>query len=94
MKIKKQIPHYVGIKNKSGKLVGTALLLEKKIPFGFSYMYAPRGFIIDYNNRDIIKVFTKYLKKYMKERHVIYCKFDPDIEYQDIDCYANKVMGG
>ena len=94
LKIKKQIPHYVGIKNKSGKLIGTALLLEKKTPFGFSYMYCPRGFTIDYNNKDAIKVFTKYLKKYLKDNHVIYCKFDPDIEYQDIDCFGNKVIGG
>ena len=47
-----KIPHYIGIKNKSGKLIGTALLLEKKTPLGFSYMYAPRGFTIDYNNKE------------------------------------------
>jgi len=93
-KIKKQIPYYVGMKNSRGELVATALLLEKKMPFGYSYMYSPRGFLIDYTNKEYIKLFTNYLKKYLKKNKVIYCKFDPDIKYQDIDSNANKIIGG
>lgn len=92
--IKKQIPHYVGMRNKHGQLVATALLLEKKLPLGLSYMYSPRGFLIDYTNKEHISLFTNFIKKYMQDNNVIYTKFDPDIKYQDIDSNANKILGG
>lgn len=94
LKSKGLIPHYVGMENEEGNLVASALLLEKKTPLGYSYMYSPRGFLIDYTNYEYIRMFTNYLKEYMHQKKVIYIKFDPDIKYQDIDEEANKVEGG
>lgn len=91
---KGQVPCYVGMEDENGNLVATCLILLRKTPFGFSYGYAPRGFILDYNNKDIIKEFTTYLKEYMKNNKIIYIKFDPDIKYQDIDENGNKIDGG
>lgn len=92
--VKGQIPYYVGMKDDNEKLVATALLLAKKTPFGYSYIYCPRGFLIDYTNHAYIKVFTNFLKDFMKKHKVIYMKFDPDIKYQDIDSEAKKIEGG
>lgn len=64
---KGQVPCYVGMEDENGNLVATCLILLRKTPFGFSYGYAPRGFILDYSNKDVIKVFTTYLKEYMKK---------------------------
>ena len=47
-RIKGQTPHYVGMSDDAGKIVATALILERKTPLGYSYGYAPRGFILDY----------------------------------------------
>ncbi|MBE6140233.1 MAG: aminoacyltransferase [Firmicutes bacterium] len=80
-----QIPHYVGMKDDREQLVATALILEKKTPLGYSYGYCPRGFLIDYKNKAYLKVFTNYLKKFLKEKKFIYLKIDPDLKYQDID---------
>lgn len=91
---KGQVPCYVGMEDENGSLVATCLILLRKTPFGFSYGYAPRGFILDYSNKDVIKVFTTYLKEYMKNNKIIYIKFDPDIKYQDIDENGNKIDGG
>ena len=91
---KGQVPCYVGMEDENGNLVAICLILLRKTPFGFSYGYAPRGFILDYNNKDIIKEFTTYLKEYMKNNKIIYIKFDPDIKYQDIDENGNKIDGG
>ena len=91
---KRQIPRYVGMEDNDGNLVATCLILLKYTPFGFSYGYAPRGFVLDYNNKDVIKEFTNYLKQYMKDNKIIYIKFDPDIKYQDIDDDGNKIDGG
>ena len=91
---KGQVPCYVGMEDENGNLVATCLILLRKTPFGFSYGYAPRGFILDYSNKDVIKVLTTYLKEYMKNNKIIYIKFDPDIKYQDIDENGNKIDGG
>lgn len=91
---KRQIPRYVGMEDNDGNLVATCLILLRYTPFGFSYGYAPRGFVLDYNNKDVIKEFTNYLKQYMKDNKIIYIKFDPDIKYQDIDDDGNKIDGG
>lgn len=90
---KGQIANYVGMED-NGKIVATALILLKRTPFGFSYGYSPRGFILDYGNKELIKEFTQHLKKYMKDNKIIYIKFDPDIKYQDIDEEGLKVEGG
>ncbi len=90
---KGQIPHYVGMEDEE-TLVATALLLEKKTPLGYSYVYAPRGFLIDYTNQEYVKQFTTYLKKYMQEHKIIYIKIDPDLKYQDIDDEAKPIPDG
>ena len=93
-KAKNQIPHYVGLVDDNGVLVATALILEKKTPLGYSYGYCPRGFIADYDNKEVIKEFTFCLKKHMKENKYIYIKFDPDIPYHDIDDAGLPIKGG
>lgn len=93
-KAKGQIANYIGMADDNGELVAASLILEKKTPLGYSYGYSPRGFITDYHNKEIIKKFTNYLKQYMKDKKMIYIKFDPDIPYQEIDSNANPVVGG
>ena len=63
-KEKNLIPHYVGLEDDKQNLVATALLLEKKLPLNLCYFYAPRGFILDYSNEEILKEFTTKLKDY------------------------------
>lgn len=91
---KRQIPKYIGMEDNEGNLVATCLVLLKKTPLNYSYGYAPRGFILDYSNKEVIKEFTKYLRKYMHDNKIIYIKFDPDIKYQDIDENGNKIDDG
>ncbi|MEG1149930.1 MAG: peptidoglycan bridge formation glycyltransferase FemA/FemB family protein [Bacilli bacterium] len=94
IKGKHLIPKYLGIKDEDNKLVATILLLIKKTPFGYSYAYAPRGFILDFKNYELIKEFTNHLKKYMHDNKIIYIKIDPDIKYQDIDEAGNAIENG
>ena len=90
---KGQVPIYVGMED-NNTLVATCLILLRKTPFGFSYGYAPRGFILDYDNKDLIKEFTNQLNLYMKKNKIIYIKFDPDIIYEEIDEAGEKLEGG
>ena len=51
-KIKHFEPFYVGLKD-NGKLVCTALMLKKKVG-KYCYYYVPRGYTIDYSNRELL----------------------------------------
>ena len=43
-------------------LKAASLIIVQKIN-GFKYAFAPRGFLIDYNNFSLVETFTKLLKK-------------------------------
>lgn len=73
---------YVGIKE-NGKLIGAALLLKKSCPFGWSYYYSPRGFMLDYHHEALLAFFTKEMKAYLKRHKGIYCRINPEITYHD-----------
>ena len=90
MKHKNFTPHYVGIK-KDGKLIATALLLKKHLLKNYCYFYAPRGYILDYDNLDVIEYFTKSLKEYGKKHHALFIKIDPDIKLHNLDLDGNVV---
>ena len=87
---KNLIPHYVGLEDNE-KLVATALILEKKLPLNLSYFYIPRGYTIDYNNKDLLKEFTNYIKEYAKSKKAIFIKIDPDMIYHSEDNNGNVI---
>lgn len=91
MKNKHFIPHYVVLKDNE-KIVASALMLQKKLINNYCYYYIPRGFILDYENYDLIKTFTEYIKKYVKKNKGIFVKIDPDIKLHDLDL-DGKVVG-
>lgn len=86
------IPHYVGLKE-NGKLICAALLLEKRLIMNYCYFYSPRGYVIDFNNKELVNTFTMHLKKYAKEKKAIFIKLDPAIKLHNIDI-DGKVIDG
>lgn len=86
------IPHFVGLKD-NNKLVCTALLLEKRLPFNKKFYYVPRGYTIDYSNHELLKLFTKELIKYSKKNKAMFIKIDPAIKRYTIDLDGNKIDG-
>ncbi len=86
--------YYVGLKDNE-KIVAGALLLAKSVPIIKKKMfYSPRGFLIDYNNFDLLKEFTQEIKKYVKDNGGIFVKIDPYVEYQERDNDGNIVEDG
>ena len=86
--------NYVGLKDKN-KIVAGALLLAKTLPIVKKKMfYSPRGFLIDYNNYELLEEFTKGIKKYAKEQGAIFVKIDPYVEYVEHDNNGDIVEGG
>lgn len=88
---KNLIPHYVGLIDDNNILFATALILEKKLPLNKCYFYIPRGFIINYEDINILKELTINIKNYAKKKNAIFFKIDPDIIYNEEDCLGNKI---
>ena len=74
-------PYYLGLFNKK-ELVAATLLLKKNLPFGLCYLYAPRGYVLDFNDFKVLEEFTLKIKDFAKEKKAIYIKIDPDIIYR------------
>lgn len=83
------IPHYIGYEDDKHNLVAVALLLERKLMLGYTYFYSPRGYVIDYKNKDLLKSFTEDLKVFAKKRKAIFIKIDPDFKLHDLDIEGN-----
>lgn len=64
--------------DENGNIIGsTILLISKKM--GFTYALAPRGFVIDYNNFELVNKFTTEIKKYCKKNGIVAIKLNPRI---------------
>lgn len=71
--------HYVGFINNQNKIIGASLLIYRKIYLNYKYAYAPRGFLLDFNNYDNVKDITEQLKKLLYKQKFIYFTIDPMI---------------
>ena len=86
--------HLVGLK-KDDVIVGASLILAKKIPVINKYIfYAPRGFLLDYNDSNALEEFSKEVIKYIKKEHGIFLKINPYVMYQERDIEGNIVSNG
>ena len=76
--------------NSNNELIAASLILiEKK--YGFKYAYAPRGFLIDYDNEAVVKSFTCLIKKYLGKLDIIAIKICPMI-YKNIMDSKNNIV--
>lgn len=82
-------PIYLGLFD-NDKLVGTALLLKKKV-LNYSTYYCPRGFVLDYSNKELIKEMINNLKKYVKDNGGLYFKINPSLIIAKLDDEANRI---
>ncbi len=86
------IPYYLGLVD-NDDIKATALLLKKSMPLGYCYFYIPRGYTIDYNNKELVKEFTLKIKDFCKRKKAIFFRMDPDIKLHTIDENAEKIDG-
>lgn len=70
---------YIGLFNEMNILVAASLILIKKIKKNIFYGYAPKGFLLDYNDSYLVSSFTELLKKFYSNRNIAFIKINPDI---------------
>ena len=88
------IPYYIGLKDDKN-IIGGALLLAKEIPvIKKKLFYSPRGILIDYSNKEVLKEITKKIKEFLKKENGFLLKIDPYVEYVEHDNNGNIVEDG
>ncbi len=73
--------HFVGVKE-NGVIIAGSMILEDKSVLNQKQFYAPRGLIVDYNNKELLGFFTKELKKYIKKHGGFILTIDPNVLYR------------
>ena len=74
--------YYLALKDESGNIQAATLILINKILFGYKWGYCPRGFLIDFNNTELLETFTKLLKDFLNKRNFMFIKIDPYVIYK------------
>ena len=74
--------YFIGLKDKN-KIVAATLLLSKKIKLFKTMFYAPRGFLLDYDNLELLKEFTEKIKEFIKTKDALFLKINPYVDYQE-----------
>lgn len=90
--LRNRTPHYVGVRE-DGRLVATALVLERSLVAGYTYFYIPRGFTMDYSDRELLKFMTESIRQLGRRRRALYFKIDPDIKLHTVDIEGNVIPG-
>lgn len=84
---------FVGIEDENG-LCGAALLLSKTMARVFKMYYSPRGFLLDYQNKKLVKEFTAAVKEHVKKQGGIFFKIDPYLDERELDLDGEVVENG
>lgn len=71
-------PIYTGV-YKDNKLVAASLILKRKLLFNYSFLYSPRGPLLDFENKELLGFFLENLKSIAKKHSALSITLDPYI---------------
>lgn len=81
---------YIGLIDNDHIIAGSLLLIEK---IGhFKYAYAPKGFLLDYLNHNLVNTFTQELKKFLGKKNIVAVKLCPMIIKNTYDFKHNVII--
>lgn len=87
--------YYLGLVDDSNEIKAATLLIVKNDKNDRRKMgYAPRGFLIDWNNFELVKEFTENLKAFLLKRSFTYIKVDPLLTYKQYDFTGKEKADG
>jgi peptidoglycan pentaglycine glycine transferase (the second and third glycine) len=84
---------YIGA-YEQGELKAVALVALMPCLRVFHYAYIPRGFLLEWNDTELIARVTKALKAYLKKKNVIYLIMNPYVSLQQRDENGDLVENG
>ncbi len=76
---------YIGLVDETGLIMAATLILWKRIGFNTKYGYAPKGFLINYYDSNLVRTFIDKLKEFYQKKNFAFIKIDPEIVINEID---------
>lgn len=70
---------YIGMVDDDNRILAAALILTKKIKGNVKYGYSPKGFLINFYDKELLKTFLKLLTDHYKKQDFVFIKFNPEI---------------
>lgn len=87
--------YYLGLVDETGDIKAATLIIVKNDKNDRRKMgYAPRGFLIDWNDDDLVKTFTNAIKEFLSKRGFTYIKVDPLIIYKEHNKDGSEKQNG
>jgi len=68
---------------KDGEIIAAMSILIKRLPLGYSVLYAPRGPVCDIFDMELVQEILKEAEAVAKKNKAIMLKFDPEVSYSD-----------
>lgn len=76
--------YYLGLSDDVGNIKAATLIIVKNDKSEKRKMgYAPRGFLVDWSDSELVKEFTTKIKEFLAKRSFTYLKVDPMIVYKE-----------
>lgn len=85
--------YYLGLYNNK-EIVGATLLVGKKRHFNKYEFYAPRGPLVDYNDKDTLEIFLNLLTNFVKEHKGYVLRIDPYVLNKERDGFGKEKENG
>ena len=85
--------YFVGVKD-SNKVIAAAMLVSHIRHFGKYEFYAPRGILVDYEDKELLNYFLNNIKIFVKKNHGYIFRMDPYVIYRERDIDGNIVENG
>ena len=70
---------YYGFLNDQNNLIGASLIITQPLALGYKFAYAPRGYLINYDDTNLVAEITKQIKHYLAKNSVAFLKIDPPV---------------
>ncbi len=80
---------FVGLVDEYNNVHAASLILIKKLTKLYKYGYAPKGFILDYFDYNLLKEFTNKIIDFYKKK-LVFIKINPEIAIAEIDPITYK----
>lgn len=86
--------YFLGV-DQNGKIRAATMLLARNLKFSKSKIfYAPRGFIINFKDLELVRFLTRELKIFIEERKGAFLRINPYYPLKQLDNSGNYVPGG
>lgn len=79
---------------RDGQIVAAMSLLVRRLPGGFSVLYAPRGPLVDWDDKDLVREILAEARPLVRKHRAVMTKFDPEVAYSaELDAWLRAQPG-